>query len=515
MTKYLIPSLLLACSLPAAAQAYTSVAPKRADDICAFTGVNGGVTADPVDPASNWGLTWWHLQDLNIRTIRWAVGWKGLSNNSAYPGAYDAYPYNAALPGRAGTIHRDYGVKSQILIGGIYTPGWGGLPTPPVSALNPAGTPHIIDQAMIDTQLNLIKTNYVAHPTYGDCVSAIEGQNEYWTYTANSANVGARLNKYTETIASRRAALGLGAKQLICTSIWFEHNTQHFYNMHNDLGNVYSWANFGNLHYYPGYKTPSDLLSTYLDHHRNTNLASGTNRRKVVVSECGLHTTPGIHSAKAQAKMLPRYICEQFDRSDKVEKCLIYSMLDRVGSGGGQFGLIGATNNGTTAAPNWSFSPKPSYYAVKNFLGRMKEATWNRTTRQWEKGAYNSAPLPFRITDKAPDTRYLLVRKAAGEYLMMLWRDLPVSSDAVIPEESTGIVRPAGYDLVNYQDGVWVQTNTPVTEWKLYRPLPDSNDWNYSERTGNDGFIANGGTTNQPARYFTVPDHVIILSIKL
>lgn len=486
-----------------------TLTPLRADDACDFTGINSRIAPEQLYPDSNWGTTWPLLRELNIRHIRFQIGWKGLQGFDATEPLWPAGSYspdidNATLWVRAGSAWGNLGIKSLISIGGIYTTNWGGLPNPGGS-LNPPGTFDHIDQARIDGYLNSIKNNYVNN-SYGDCVFAIEGQNEYSTSVSTASSWGPRVNLYQQTIANRRNALGLGSKLLVMPSMWPPHNVPDTTAVHSAFGNVYWYANYGNLHFYPDYATVSDNLAANVNIVRDYSVFNGVNKRKVIVSEFGTHTIPGYSTQRAQAKNIARYVCEMMSLGT-VEKAYNYALMDQpnnVYPAQRDWGLIATTYTGPADNPTWtSYTKKEGFYALRNFLGLLEEANWNLSTKNWDRASFTPEPLTVDFDAVNAGTKSLAFQKADGTYYIMLWRDVTVLT--------TG-----GADINNYEDGIGVSIRKCAVSTKVRRPLAHNADWNYHDRgTGTYGITATGLSSNKYRRVtFTVPDYVIALEVQ-
>lgn len=488
-------------SLSAPAQTGLNLTPLRADDMCAFAGINSRIHNNPFYIDSQWSWTWPLLQELNIRGLRAGIGWKGYQTTNSGALCYDPYSDSTVFRSRVADAWNALGIDCMIGIGGIYQAGWGSLPNPG-GTLNPSGVQDYIDQNLIDSQLNSIKNNYMNGP-YGDAVYAIETQNEYSSNETLVATWGPRLNLYQQTVLNRRNVLGI-SKPIIMTSLWFSTDT-FFYDAHNALGNIYGSATYGNLHFYPGQGTPATNLVAYLDHIRTTNVGSGGAYKKVVVSEFGTHTIPGFSSQRAQAKNIARFYCEM-QKSGKVQRAYNYALFDQPNNSSGSqrdWGLVTATYTGSASAPTWTgYTRKEAFYALKNFLGLMKEASWNSTNHVWDRSAFTATNLPVDLTGLSTNTQYFDVQKSSGEHLLLLWRDMPTYEN--------------GADVVNPEDGITIAVRKAVTSWKVLRPLAHNADWAYADRSSDAtyGFTSSGTDANGFAyKTLSVPDYVMAVQL--
>ena len=178
-----------------------------------------------------------------------------------------------------------------------------------------------------------------------------------------------------------------------------------------ELGDISKWADYGNLHPYPGGRAPdeSDHLSEELA------LASKNSASKPVqVTETGYHNAIGTDSGhlpvseEAVATYMPRLYLEYFRRG--VARTYAYELIDEWPDPGrtekeSAFGLL-----------RNDFSEKPAYGAIKRLLALLADPG----------PSFAPAPLDLQVGGATQGLRHLLLQKRDGRHYLVMWRAVPV-----------------------------------------------------------------------------------------
>lgn len=205
-------------------------------------------------------------------------------------------------------------------------------------------------------------------------------------------------------------------------------------------------------------------------------MAGSAPAKPVVVTETGYHTalqTPAQRNQKpvselAQYKYLPRLYAEHFLRG--VSQTFSYELID-----GGVDQTDQEKNFGWT---NSSHQPKPVYHAIRRLIGHLGEASWDAGTLAGSGGDYAPdalsytlhAPIDHSVNSSGvtttPRIRHLLLqKKTAGEWVMLLWNEVP-SYSYVSPTDQADISNPAV--------PVKLAFNTPVPTATIYKLNSDT-----------------------------------------
>jgi hypothetical protein len=214
---------------------------------------------------------------------------------------------------------------------------------------------------------------------------------------------------------------------------------------YDELGNLSSFLDRGNIHLYtggyvPGYRSDEQL--------RLERIVAGS--KPVFVTETGwhnaIHTNATHHytSEAAAGIYAPRLLLEYFIRN--VPRVFIYELVDdrpdaSMTNHEAHFGLL-----------RNDFSRKPAFNALKNFMALLDHPATAGTAQ-----AKVSSQLAF-ATAKAPsDLKRVLVQRADGTFVLFLWRDVSIWDPRA---ERPLSVKPAAVEVT-------LETRSTV---KAYRP---------------------------------------------
>jgi hypothetical protein len=181
------------------------------------------------------------------------------------------------------------------------------------------------------------------------------------------------------------------------------------------LGDLSSFLDRGNIHPYPGGRTP--LFNIEDERQRALPISGG---KPLVATEAGYHAdlaTTGGHpptSERATGIYIPRLALEGFRGG--LERTYVYELADPWSEGERQARGISLMENSFGLLRS-DLSPKPAYLALRNLL---------RATGAGSAPVPSPGALRVGLAGAPPDLRQLLLRPADGTFALVLWRDLSV-----------------------------------------------------------------------------------------
>jgi hypothetical protein len=208
------------------------------------------------------------------------------------------------------------------------------------------------------------------------------------------------------------------------------------------LGDMSELADLGNLHPYPGGKSPSVVFPKEL---QLAAVVYGT--RKIIVTETGYHNAihkrsgqPGV-SETAAAKYIPRLFLENFNHG--IPRTYLYELLDEA-----------KDPTATDAELHWGLiradgTEKPAFHAVENLIGLLEDPSSSSITL---------GTLQYGLSGSLDNIHHVLLQKRDGRFYLVLWQDA-VSYD--LSEKADTSVPGRELTLVLLK---------PVRIAKLYRP---------------------------------------------
>ena len=244
-------------------------------------------------------------------------------------------------------------------------------------------------------------------------VDALEGPNELNLVPGDTA-WAAQDAAYAKTLAtSVRASPTLRSIPVLAPSLAnflaLRNNNQGFL----QLGNLTSWITYGNVHNYPGGRDPTYNMDVTLAGVQNVSGA-----KPVWVSEAGYHdqvATPGRDAPVPDtviATYLPRLLLEWSQRH--VSRVNLYELYDEnadpsLANFHDHFGLVSLAGR-----------PKPQFNALSNFDHLLSDGT----------AAFVPGALSYTVGSGTTPVSSKLVQKSNGEFVLFLWRDVPVFDPA-------------------------------------------------------------------------------------
>ena len=174
------------------------------------------------------------------------------------------------------------------------------------------------------------------------------------------------------------------------------------------LGDLSAYADYGNLHDYPGGGMMSDAI---IDRdYSNQALVTGT--KPLIATETGYSTDLTSPDAKhpplppAQAGILvPRLYLEHFRRG--FLRTFHYELLNEHPDNRfeSNFGLL-----------NNDYTPKPSFTSIKNLIALLADPG----------AAFTPQSLAYELTGVTPETRSLLLQKRDGTFYLAVWQQVEI-----------------------------------------------------------------------------------------
>ena len=131
-------------------------------------------------------------------------------------------------------------------------------------------------------------------------------------------------------------------------------------------------------------------------------------------------------SQQAKAKYLPR-IYANYYLQPEIEKTFLFELLNATESGT-KFGII-----------DTNLQPTPAYYALKNLISLLGEATWNPENQSWDYPVFQPDFLKYSLTGNTKNLQHLLLQKSDRTFYLLLWQEVYVydvrqSQDIINPE---------------------------------------------------------------------------------
>ncbi len=249
--------------------------------------------------------------------------------------------------------------------------------------------------------------NTVATQLPAGSVESVEGSNE-WDLFSNGDPLWPvnLLSRQRELYQASKANPATADLPVLSPALAFKWN----YVIAGDLS---QYADYANAHMYPGGYKPSNEISQI------TSAVRGSVPGKpLVTTEAGYHnalnTTNGHLPVPEDVAGVytPRLLLEHVLRGEK--RVYTYELIDEFDDAGltnpeAHFGLL-----------HRDLSPKPAYTAMKNLLGLLSDPG----------PAFTPAPLPVKVAGYPSDGKYVLTQKRDGQYVLLLWRDVPIYDPA-------------------------------------------------------------------------------------
>jgi hypothetical protein len=244
-------------------------------------------------------------------------------------------------------------------------------------------------------------------------LEAIEGPNEYdnsqdagWARTLSKYQ--ANLYQLAKTNSATRSLPVIGPSFVRAQS-------------RDAIGDLTPYLDYGNLHSYPGGKSPASNLQSEITLNRKI-----SHSRPLIPTETGYHTAvasasgqPGV-SDQAAAKYLLRLYLEYLNQG--FERTYWYEFADEKPDPGRihpeqNFGLI-----------TFDGEPKPAYSSLRNVIQLLDD-----------KGpAFSPGKLKYQLQGDTSDIHHTLLQKRNGRFYLILWcetssYDLATKVDIKVP----------------------------------------------------------------------------------
>lgn len=118
---------------------------------------------------------------------------------------------------------------------------------------------------------------------------------------------------------------------------------------------------------------------------------------------------------QAKAKYLPRiyanyYLQEQIEKTFLFE--LLVSIKEETQTG---YGII-----------DTNLEPTPAYYAIKNMISLLDEATWDEEAQSWQYPDFKTSHLQYTLEGDNTNIKHLLLQKSDGTFYLLLWQEVHI-----------------------------------------------------------------------------------------
>ncbi len=171
-----------------------------------------------------------------------------------------------------------------------------------------------------------------------------------------------------------------------------------------DLSNLTSYADFGNLHDYacnqdPGTTSGYSISTTAAEEQKAVN-------QPIATTETGYNDASGVECALSDAviaKYIPRTAALRFNAGQP--RTYFYQFADEPDD----------PSYGGTGLVTSSGSPKPQYDALQSMLALISDPG----------ASFSPTPLSCRLSGNTQNVQYTLLQKRSGEYIAMLWLEVP------------------------------------------------------------------------------------------
>jgi hypothetical protein len=139
--------------------------------------------------------------------------------------------------------------------------------------------------------------------------------------------------------------------------------------------------------------------------------------KKLWITETGYEEADGQPnpysvSRQAKAKYLPRIYANYFQQG--IEKTFLYELIEPTEDGTG-FGIV-----------DLHLQPTPAYFAIKNLIALLSEATWDRDRQVWNYPPNNTTFLKYTLTGDRHNLEHLLLQKSDGTFYLLIWQEIYV-----------------------------------------------------------------------------------------
>lgn len=235
----------------------------------------------------------------------------------------------------------------------------------------------------------------IAKDELGGALAAVEGSNEY-DARGGTGWAAALRDHQSRLYAAVKSDPALARLPVVGPSI-VSHRKK------DELGDISSVLDYGNVHSYPDGYLPEDNLSTHLGR-----AAANSAAKPVMATETGYHTAlawRGEHkptSPEAAATYMPRLFLEYFRRG--VARTFSYELLDKWDEPQERESNFGLLHN--------DLSPKPAFLALRNTIAILSDPG----------PAFAPGALDFAFGGDQRELRHLLLQKRDGTFYLALWR---------------------------------------------------------------------------------------------
>ncbi|MEX2447927.1 MAG: hypothetical protein WD404_04190 [Solirubrobacterales bacterium] len=235
----------------------------------------------------------------------------------------------------------------------------------------------------------------IARNKIRDSLAALEGTNEF--------DLSGRASWRTELAAYHRKLSELANADPSLSSLPLIGPSIVHWDSMDELGDISSQLDYGNIHSYPDGYQPESNLDSHFSHS-----AANSSSKPVMATETGYHTALGWtadHKPASEAAMatyVPRMYLEYFRRG--VARTFSYELLDEAAGSDDRednFGLL-----------RHDLSEKPAFSALRNTIRILEDPG----------ASFAPGSLDYSLSGSPSDLRQVLLQKSDGSFYLALWR---------------------------------------------------------------------------------------------
>lgn len=203
-------------------------------------------------------------------------------------------------------------------------------------------------------------------------------------------------------------------------------------------------------------------------------------------------------------KYIPRTLLAGFNMN--VGRSFLYEFLDEYTD---KDAVTGIENNSNAEAhygivdrvivpgqPEY-LAPKEGYTAIKNLISRLKEASWNKTTKLWSVHEFNTGHLDFELSGPTKNIHTTLLQKSTGKFYLAIWQDAQSMDTSIRSNTDKSLNAPRDINVPTV--AITLKVNTPVSNvFEIYNPRSNA---------------TTQGTLVNKQSVINVPDEVILIEL--
>lgn len=361
------------------------------------------------------------LEAYSATAFRHSIGVNGVLSHTADPGRYNAVK----------TALREMGV---LYIRGKITP----FNAPRVRDLwDSSGIrtlarvdERVGDRSDAKLEMSRIPSGVAAALGAGaQSIVSFEGPNE-WTHYNTHEGWSTELREYTQRLYNEvRNVRGL-SHPIVGPTI-YKRNPEEV----RKLGNIGAWVDASNFHIYTSSEMPSYRMDEWFS--LSQQMAPG---EPVWVTEYGYHNTLAVRSGNpvselTAARYLTRFAALAFRKSPR-GKFFVYEFINS--------GTSATNREHNLGILRYDLSRKPAFHTYRRMIDVLESAS-----------AVQPISLDVRLSGETTGVQQVLLQKAPGQYLLMLWQEVPswdrkARREINVPDRSVTVTLPRNASFIRH-----------------------------------------------------------------